>query len=77
MRRVKSWLIGLALGSVVGGLVVFVLVRPSAAEIRGRIRSSYADVLAEARQASADRRAELQAQLKAKRRPASQDAPVR
>ncbi len=72
MRKLASWLIGFAVGAVLGATLVMLFAPTSGAELVSRFKRGWADTLEEARQANAARRAELEAQLRQmqRRRPA-------
>lgn len=64
MRKLASWLIGFAVGAALGATLVMLFSPVSGPELVGRLKQGWADTLAEARQANAARRAELEAQLR-------------
>lgn len=63
MRKILSWIAGFAFGAGVAALVVMIFVPQTSAEIRQRLRDGYEEALEEARKASEQRRAELEASL--------------
>ncbi len=63
MQKLISWFVGFALGGGVGAVLIMLLVPASAREIRARIRAGYEETMEEARRASEQRRAELEAEL--------------
>ncbi len=63
MRKLLSWLLGLGLGATAGALLVLLFAPASGQEIITHLRQSWQEVLAEARLANAQRRAELEAEL--------------
>jgi gas vesicle protein len=71
MRRMFSFLAGALCGAIVGAVAALLLAPASGLELRQGIRSRMDDLVAEGRQAAEDRRAELQAQLAALKRPVS------
>ena len=63
MKRMELLLLGLLVGGLVG-LVLVALFAPASGEaFRKRLKSSYQETMAEARQASLARQAELEAEL--------------
>ena len=71
MRRMFSFLAGALCGAIVGAVAALLLAPASGLELRQGIRLRVDDLVAEGRRAAEDRRAELQAQLAALKRPAS------
>ncbi len=67
MRQLLSFLLGLVLGAVIAAAVVTLFAPTSGADLVERIKRGYADTLDEARKASEQRRAELEAELRSKR----------
>lgn len=63
MIKIVSWMAGLGMGGAVGTLLVMVLVPTSREEIVRRLKTGLNETMAEARRASADRRAQLEAEL--------------
>jgi gas vesicle protein len=63
MRRLSSWLIGLGFGAAVGAAVVMLFAPASGQEIISLLKRGWAEALAAAREANAQRRAELEAEL--------------
>jgi hypothetical protein len=61
--KIVSWMAGLGMGGAVGTLLVMVLVPTSREEIVRRLKTGLNETMAEARRASADRRAQLEAEL--------------
>lgn len=68
MRKLLSLLLGLALGISVGALVVLLFAPSSGDQLVSRLQHSYAETLEAARRASAERRAELEAELAQRQR---------
>jgi hypothetical protein len=64
MRRILSLLIGFALGGVIGAALIRLL--PGSTTLRARLEAGWQQSLAEARQATTARRAELEAELAAR-----------
>jgi len=71
MRRMFSFLAGALCGAIVGAVAALLLAPASGLELRQDVRSRVDDLVAEGRRAAEDRRAELQAQLAALKRPVS------
>ncbi len=67
MRKLASLLLGLGLGAGVGALVVTFFAPTSGAQLVANLKAGWEETLAAARVASAERRAELEAELAAKR----------
>lgn len=63
MRKLLSLITGLTLGAGVGVVFVTLFSPISGQELRQNIRQHYQQALADARQASADKRQELEAEL--------------
>lgn len=64
MRKLLSLLLGLGIGAAVGALVIMLLLLPPCEEpFVARLKRGWAEAMAEARQASARKRAALEAQL--------------
>lgn len=63
MIRIVSWLIGFSLGAAVAAVLVALFVPIPSNEIRRRLREGYQETMTEARLASQQRRAELEAEL--------------
>jgi len=63
MRKFLSLLFGLGLGALIGALLVTFFSPLSGAEFRENWRAHYQQALAAGRAASAERRAELEAEL--------------
>jgi hypothetical protein len=64
MRRILSLLIGFGLGGVIGAVIVRLL--PGNDTLRSRLEQGWRESLVAARAASAQRRAELEAELATK-----------
>ena len=74
MRAIKSWLVGLAMGSALGAIIVVLLAPFSDEEARRRMRDGYREALKASREAAQKRRAELEAEFEQMhKRPESQD----
>jgi gas vesicle protein len=71
MRRIVSFLAGAMCGAIVGAVAALLLAPASGLELRQDLRSRVSDLVAEGRRAAQDRRAELEAQLAALKRPAA------
>ncbi|MCA0454136.1 MAG: hypothetical protein LCI00_09205 [Chloroflexi bacterium] len=67
MRKIASLFLGLALGAGVGALVVTLFAPTSGQQLIANLKAGWEETLAAARVASAERRAELEAELAAKR----------
>jgi gas vesicle protein len=68
MRKVISFLVGLAAGSVVGATVAILLAPYSGRELQERARTRVQGLIEEGKRAAAIRRAEMEAQLEAFKR---------
>jgi gas vesicle protein len=68
MRQIYSWFIGLGVGAAVAAALVTLFVPASAGEVRARLKEGYRETLTDARRASQQRRAELEAELRGRRR---------
>lgn len=69
MRRLVGFLAGAMCGAIVGAVAALLLAPSSGLKLRQDLRARVEQVLAEGRQAASDRRAELEAQLAALKRP--------
>ncbi len=69
MRRLVGFLAGAMCGAIVGAVAALLLAPYSGLELRQNVRARVDEILAEGRQAAADRRAELEAQLAALKQP--------
>ena len=69
--KIMSFLAGAMSGAVVGATAALLLAPASGEELRAETRQRYESIIAEARQAAADKQAELKAQLEALRKPKS------
>jgi gas vesicle protein len=69
MKRTLSFLSGVLTGAVVGGALAILMAPASGQELRTRMRARAESIQAEVQQAAAQRRAELERQLAALRRP--------
>jgi gas vesicle protein len=63
MRKLTSLVIGFGLGAAIGAAMVMLFSPTSGEQLVDNIKRGYAETMAEARKASAVRRAELEAQL--------------
>jgi len=63
MKKVVWWIVGAALGASAAALLVALFSPVSGDDVMRRLSKGYRDALEEARQASAARRAELEAEL--------------
>ena len=69
MRQIIGFLAGAMCGAVVGAVAALLLAPASGIELRQQVRARVDELLAEGRQAAEDRRAELEGQLAALKRP--------
>jgi len=69
MRQIIGFLAGAMCGAVVGAVAALLLAPASGIELRQQVRTRVDELLAEGRQAAEDRRAELEGQLAALKRP--------
>ncbi|NDJ59532.1 MAG: hypothetical protein GYB67_00315 [Chloroflexi bacterium] len=63
MNRLISWGAGFALGAGIGATLVYLFTPISGRTVIEAVQTGYRETLADARQAAADRRAELEAEL--------------
>ncbi len=70
MRRLVGFIAGAMCGAIVGAVAALLLAPAPGVELRQNVRARLDEMLAEGRQAAADRRTELEAQLAALKRPA-------
>jgi gas vesicle protein len=63
MQKLLSWLLGIGLGALMGALLVIFFAPASGPEITRHLKHSWTATLDDARRASAERRAELEAEL--------------
>jgi len=70
MRQIIGFIAGAMCGAVVGAVAALLLAPASGLELRQEVRTRVNELIAEGRQAAEDRRAELEAQLAALKRPA-------
>jgi gas vesicle protein len=63
MRNLVSLLLGLSIGAVVAVVLVYFFAPTYGEQLVARLKQGWQDSLAEARKASRDRKAELQAEL--------------
>lgn len=68
MNKIVSWIVGLSAGAAVGAIIIALFVPTPAKEVVQRLRDGYTGTLNAAREASAARRAELEAELSAMQR---------
>jgi gas vesicle protein len=71
MRKLVAFVAGAMCGGIVGAVAALLLAPVPGSELRQSARVRFDEMLAEGRQAAADRRAELEAQLAALKRPAA------
>ncbi len=69
MRKLVAFVAGAMCGGIVGAVAALLLAPASGSELRTGARARFDELVAEGRQAAADRRAELEAQLAALKRP--------
>ncbi len=62
-NRSKNWLIGISIGALMGVIGVLWYAPLTGRRLRAAVRKHYGDALEQARQAGAQRRAELEAEL--------------
>jgi gas vesicle protein len=74
MRKILSLLIGFGLGMAVGAALVMLFAPTAGDQLTANLKRGWDETLADARKASAAKRAELEAQLNAKRTRAVQRA---
>ena len=74
MQRAFSFFLGVIFGSLVGATLALLLTPSSGQDIRSEIQNRYIEVRDEVEKAAEDRRAELEQQLAALRRPAKPQA---
>jgi gas vesicle protein len=72
MRKLVGFIAGAMCGAVVGAVAALLLAPSSGNELRVNVRSRFDQVVTEGRQAAQDRRAELESQLAALKRPTGQ-----
>ena len=63
MKAIKSWLVGVVMGSALGAILVALFAPFSDEEARQRLTTGYREALNSAREAGRQRRAELEAEL--------------
>jgi gas vesicle protein len=63
MRILLSWMIGLTLGAALGATLVLLFAPTSGEQLVNRLKTGWEETMAEARQASEQRRRELEAEL--------------
>jgi gas vesicle protein len=68
MRKLLSMLLGLLIGVSLGAALVLLFAPTSGDQLLARVRHGWEETLAEAQRASAERRAELEAELARKQR---------
>lgn len=64
MRKIISWLFGVSIGATVGAVIIALFVPETAEQINNRLKAGYQGALQAARDASTQRRLELEAQLR-------------
>jgi gas vesicle protein len=69
MNRVLSFLVGIVLGSLVGGTIALLLAPESGEQLRAEMRERAVTLQTEVKQAAVARRAELEQQLASLRSP--------
>ena len=69
MKRLVGFIAGAMCGAIVGAVAALLLAPAPGIELRHNMRARFDEMLAEGRQAAVDRRAELEAQLAALKRP--------
>jgi gas vesicle protein len=74
MRKILSLLVGFGLGMAVGAALVMLFAPTVGDQLTANLKRGWDETLADARKASAAKRAELEAQLNAKRTRAIQRA---
>jgi gas vesicle protein len=67
MNKLLSFMLGLGAGALVGAVLVMLFAPMAGDDLVARLKQGWQDTLAEARKASEQRRAELEAELAAKR----------
>ena len=74
VNKLLSLLIGIGIGALLGAALVLLFAPVSGDTLVKNLKEGYADTLEEARSAAEDRRAKLEAELKARRTQASRPA---
>ena len=69
MRRIIGFIAGAMCGAIVGAVAALLLAPSSGIELRQDIRARVDELVSEGRRAAEERRAELEAQLAALKRP--------
>jgi len=69
MRRIIGFIAGAMCGAIVGAVAALLLAPSSGVDLRQDIRARVDELVAEGRRAAEERRAELEAQLAALKRP--------
>lgn len=64
MRKLLSWLVGLGIGVLFGAVLAVLFSPVSSDELRANFQAHYQRALSAGRQASAERRAELEKELR-------------
>lgn len=67
MKKLLSWFAGFAVGGGIGAVLIMLFMPISSKEVRERLKAGYEETMEEARKASENRRAELEAELLAMR----------
>lgn len=63
MRKIVSWIAGFSIGAALAALLIMIFVPETGAQITNRLKAGYAETMEAARQATEQRRAELEAEL--------------
>ncbi len=71
MGKLVGFVAGAMCGAIVGAVAALLLAPSSGIELRQNVRARVDDVLSEGRQAAANRRADLEAQFAALKKPSS------
>jgi len=69
MRKIVGFIAGAMCGAIVGAVAALLLAPASGIELRRRVRARVDELIVEGRRAAEERRAELEAQLAALKRP--------
>jgi gas vesicle protein len=75
MRKLIAFLVGAALGSLVGTTLALLMAQYSGTELRNKAQNRYQEIRSQVVEAGAARRAELEQQLQALRSPRRPAAP--